>query len=102
MIEKVSIASHQNTWIDGSLGDIEWWSGWIERLRSEHPSYRVAIFYVYCSDEEVYARAEQRGRATGPWCGRPVRLSACWSPMPYGILEACTRSRPLQPGNFAA
>ena len=65
LCEKVSLVCRQNTWIDGSLGDHEWWSQWIKTCREKFPWYRIAIFYVYCEPEKVFKRALERGKTTG-------------------------------------
>ena len=55
----------QNTWIDGSLGDSEWFKLEFKKIRKRFPQYRIAIFYVYCREETVLARAKARGEVTG-------------------------------------
>jgi hypothetical protein len=49
----VSLRLRQNTWIDGSLQDHGWWSEWIGEIRNTYPWYRIAIFYVYATDQQV-------------------------------------------------
>ena len=44
--------------------------GWAVALMAQRcvagfPHYRLAIFYVFCSDAQVFARAAARGKATG-------------------------------------
>jgi len=65
LCQAVSLRLRQNTWIDGSLQDHHWWSKWINDIRQEYPWYRIAIFYVHASEEQVLARAKKRGEVTG-------------------------------------
>lgn len=76
LCQVVSLRGRQNTWIDGSLRDHKWWKGWIEAARRNYPLYRIAIFYVSCSQEQVLERAEARGRITGRFIPRDQLLAS--------------------------
>jgi uncharacterized membrane protein YgcG len=65
LCQTVSLQLRQNTWIDGSLQDVQWWTDWISHIRTVYPWYRIAIFYVYAKKSQVLARAHQRGQVTG-------------------------------------
>jgi len=65
LAEKAALRGSQHTWIDGSLGDHRWFSNVFANIRVKHPQYRIALVYVYASDEEVYKRAAERGKQTG-------------------------------------
>lgn len=62
---ELALTRGQNTWIDGSLGDHEWFRLEFAKIRQRFPQYRIAIFYVYCAEETVLARALSRGQKTG-------------------------------------
>ena len=61
-------------WVDGSLRDKEWYRQVFEHLKRDHPKYRIAIFHVVASDEEILSRAKRRGELTG----RHVPESEIW------------------------
>eukprot|EP00929_Paragymnodinium_shiwhaense_P118126 TRINITY_DN8984_c0_g1_i1.p1 TRINITY_DN8984_c0_g1~~TRINITY_DN8984_c0_g1_i1.p1 ORF type:complete len:750 (+),score=129.74 TRINITY_DN8984_c0_g1_i1:99-2348(+) len=65
LAQEVALERSQNVWIDGSLRDHVWYTQVFADIRARFPKYRIAIFYVYCSIEEVLRRAEQRGHDTG-------------------------------------
>eukprot|EP00501_MAST-03F_sp_TOSAG23-6_P002591 GSMAST32.ASY1.ANO1.2732.1 assembled CDS len=48
--QEVGLQDSVNMWIDGSLHDV------FTTLRLRFPQYRIAIFYVYCSEQEVRRR----------------------------------------------
>jgi hypothetical protein len=62
---ELALRAGENTWVDGSLRDHDWYSGLFSSLRSRFPQYRLAIFYVHCSEEKVYERAARRAKVTG-------------------------------------
>ena len=41
-------------------------------IHERHPLYRIAIFYVHCSEEVVFERAERRAEVTGRHIPRAV------------------------------
>jgi len=63
--QTIAMRDSQHTWIDGSLGDYEWYTKVFANIRTKYPQYRIALIYVYCSEEEVYRRAKRRGDQTG-------------------------------------
>ena len=50
---ELALRAGEHTWVDGSLRDHDWYSGLFSSLRSRFPQYRLAIFYVHCSEEKV-------------------------------------------------
>ena len=76
LCQTVSLNLRQNTWIDGSLQDHEWWSQWISEIRKKYPWYRIAIFYVYATQDLVLERAESRARVTGRYIHKEKLLSS--------------------------
>lgn len=62
---QVAMQKAQHVWFDGSLRDGEWYSMVFERIRNEFPNYRIAIIYVFASEEKVRERARVRGERTG-------------------------------------
>ena len=65
---ELALRAGEHTWVDGSLRDHDWYSGLFSSLRSRFPQYRLAIFYVHCSEEKVYERAARRAK---------VRVAVC-------------------------
>jgi len=63
--QEVAMARSQNVWIDGALWDHEWYSAVFRDIRERFQKYRIALIYVYCSQEQIFERAEKRGRKTG-------------------------------------
>uniref|UniRef100_A0A7S1X8C5 Zeta toxin domain-containing protein n=2 Tax=Tetraselmis chuii TaxID=63592 RepID=A0A7S1X8C5_9CHLO len=51
--------------VDGSLRDVDWYSGLMDRIRAEFPRYRIAILHVHAKKETILQRAERRGKVTG-------------------------------------
>jgi hypothetical protein len=76
LCQTVSLQLRQNTWIDGSLQDHEWWSEWIGGTRQKYPWYRIAIFYVHAQENQVLDRAYQRGLVTGRFIEKEKLLSS--------------------------
>ena len=60
LAQEVALSNRQNIWIDGSLGDHEWYSAVFDDIKERHPDYKIAIFYVYCDP------VRQIGRERGP------------------------------------
>lgn len=65
LAQEVAFSGGHNIWIDGSLGDCNWYSSLFREVRRRFPQYRIAIIYVHCSEAKVLERAERRGRQTG-------------------------------------
>eukprot|EP01052_Picozoa_sp_SAG31_P023874 SAG31_NODE_1995_length_6708_cov_49.258889_2_plen_438_part_00 len=64
--QEVALRARQNTWIDGSLRDHDWYgNNVIPEIRHKYPHYRLAIFYIYCSHEQVFERSRKRAEKTG-------------------------------------
>ena len=74
--QEVALNNCQNVWIDGSLRDHEWYSSVFDDIHERHPLYRIAIFYVYCSEEVVCERAEKRAQVTGRHIPREKLLAS--------------------------
>jgi len=72
LAQEVAMSSHRHVWIDGSLGDAEWYENVFLGMRKRFPHYRIAIVYVHCSAEKVFERAERRGRETGRYVPKPL------------------------------
>ena len=70
--QEVALNNCQNVWIDGSLRDWKWYEKVFDDIHERYPIYRIAIFYVYCSEELVYERAERRAEVTGRRIPREV------------------------------
>eukprot|EP01060_Flectonema_neradi_P008400 TRINITY_DN16002_c0_g1_i1.p1 TRINITY_DN16002_c0_g1~~TRINITY_DN16002_c0_g1_i1.p1 ORF type:complete len:462 (+),score=82.14 TRINITY_DN16002_c0_g1_i1:44-1429(+) len=63
--QEVALGMKKNTWVDGSLRDGEWYKSQFERIKLEHPEYRIAIIHVTAPLETVIQRALSRGESTG-------------------------------------
>lgn len=63
--QEVVLKAAQNVWIDGSLHDYVWYTSLIDDIRKKYPIYRIALFYVHCSNATVYERSARRGLDTG-------------------------------------
>jgi hypothetical protein len=70
--QEVALNNCQNVWIDGSLKDWKWYESVFDDIHERHPLYRIAIFYVYCSEDVVFQRAERRAQVTGRHIPRDV------------------------------
>lgn len=60
-----ALRDRRHIWVDGSLRDGEWYSGEFERIRREHPTYKIAIVHVVATRSAVLQRAERRAEITG-------------------------------------
>jgi len=65
LCQEVAMTRSCNVWIDGSLGDAEWFAHEFKNIRKRFPHYRIAIVNVHCSDGKIFSRAAQRGNQTG-------------------------------------
>lgn len=54
-----------NVLIDGTLRDSNWHQRYIERLRNDFPSLKIAILHIVAPKEAVFERAEKRAAETG-------------------------------------
>lgn len=54
-----------NVLIDGTLRDSDWHKQYIERLRKDFPSLKIAILHIVAPKEAVLGRAEKRAAETG-------------------------------------
>jgi len=63
--QEVAMRGSQNIWVDGSMGDHEWYTRVFMRIRRCFPKYRISLIYVHCSEEQLFQRAEKRGKMTG-------------------------------------
>ena len=61
----MALSRSANIWIDGSLRDGEWYRKEFVRFRKTYPQYRIAIFYVFASEQKVWERCERRAKETG-------------------------------------
>jgi len=65
LTQEVAMMGSQNIWIDGSLGDHEWYTMVFQQIRARFQKYRIALIYVYCDREQLVERIKKRGRMTG-------------------------------------
>eukprot|EP00747_Dinoflagellata_sp_TGD_P100635 gnl/TRDRNA2_/TRDRNA2_168095_c0_seq1.p1 gnl/TRDRNA2_/TRDRNA2_168095_c0~~gnl/TRDRNA2_/TRDRNA2_168095_c0_seq1.p1 ORF type:complete len:658 (-),score=120.45 gnl/TRDRNA2_/TRDRNA2_168095_c0_seq1:116-1906(-) len=65
IVQSVAMKNRQSIWIDGSLSNTEWFKGLFQDFKERYPYYRIAIFYIYASEERARARIEARRKATG-------------------------------------
>jgi len=63
--QEAALQRNKNVWVDGSLGDWRWYTEVFKDIKTRFPNYRIAIFHVYCSQEQVLERARKRGEQTG-------------------------------------
>ena len=50
-----------NVWVDGSLRDHEWYSGYFKRIKDDYPKRKLGILHVSAPRELVVERARRRG-----------------------------------------
>jgi len=65
LAQEVAMDKSQNIWVDGSLRNGEWFRTVYDDIRERFPRYRIAIFYVYASEETIRARVKSREEKTG-------------------------------------
>mmetsp|Transcript_100870 Transcript_100870/g.159028 ORF Transcript_100870/g.159028 Transcript_100870/m.159028 type:complete len:719 (+) Transcript_100870:115-2271(+) len=63
--QETAMQSRQHVWIDGSLKDAGWFGQVFDGIRKRYPHYRIAIFYVWASEDIVRERCADRARKTG-------------------------------------
>lgn len=71
---QVALYSGRNIWVDGSLRDSQWFQAVFQRIRNEHPQYRIAIIHVFADPDTVFTRARIRAELTG----RQVPEASIW------------------------
>lgn len=63
--QEAALRMQQNIWVDGSLRDGKWFRHVFTELRKKYPTYRIAIFYVYASEDVIRERIKKRAADTG-------------------------------------
>ena len=63
--QEVSLRKSTNVWVDGSLRDGSWFGKVYDDIRERFSRYRIAIFYVYASEEKIRVRVKAREKRTG-------------------------------------
>jgi len=76
LAQEIAMRSGRHVWIDGSLGDSDWYASTFAQMRTRFPDYRLAIVYVRCSPEKVFERAERRGKETGRFIPRELLVES--------------------------
>ena len=61
----VAMNKKQNIWVDSTLRNYESYRKRFREIRRKHPDYRIAIFHVSASDEEIRRRLDSREKETG-------------------------------------
>jgi len=62
---EVALRHKQNTWVDGSLADGDFYAKLFADVRNRFPEYRIAVFYVHASPERIRSRNLYRALETG-------------------------------------
>jgi len=62
---EAALQQRKHIWVDGSLRDHSWYGKVFDDIRRRYPHYRVAILYVYASEETTLKRAARRATLTG-------------------------------------
>lgn len=60
-----SLSENRDIIIDGTMRDTAFFKGLIERIRRDHPNYKVRLIYVSVGIDEAKRRVELRSRKTG-------------------------------------
>merc|ERR1719291_665639 len=60
-----AIERSQNTWVDGSLRDADFYALVFEDIRVCHPHYKISIVYVYADEAVIRQRIRTRAERTG-------------------------------------
>ena len=63
--QQVAMRSSQNVLVDGSLRGGDWFTKVFIEVRRRFPTYKIAIFEVTCTEENVRARIKERQAKTG-------------------------------------
>lgn len=58
-----ALQQRRNILVDSSLRHGSWYASLLKKLRGEVPEVRVVLVYVHTSEEIIYRRAQERGRA---------------------------------------
>jgi hypothetical protein len=65
LCQEAALKRRQNTWVDGSLRDVEWFSKVFADIRQRYPHYRVGIIVVVAAEKTIRTRIEERRVRTG-------------------------------------
>ena len=65
MIALSALQRGMNVLIDGTLRDCDWHKQYINRLRKDFPSLKLAILHIVAPKEAVFERAQKRAAETG-------------------------------------
>eukprot|EP00658_Telonema_sp_P-2_P079296 TRINITY_DN7620_c0_g2_i1.p1 TRINITY_DN7620_c0_g2~~TRINITY_DN7620_c0_g2_i1.p1 ORF type:complete len:424 (+),score=123.63 TRINITY_DN7620_c0_g2_i1:479-1750(+) len=63
--QEEALQRSRNTWVDGSLGNHQWFTSVFKDIRERFPQYKIAVFYIFCRAEQVMERAAKRALVTG-------------------------------------
>lgn len=63
--QEAALRRRQNTWVDGSLRDVAWFSRVFDDIRMRFPHYRIGIIHVHASEKAVRERVREREARTG-------------------------------------
>ena len=77
-----ALQNQRDVLVDGSLRDVDFYTDFFQRIRTEYPSYRLALIHVTADPAVIYRRAADRAIKTG----RAV---------PTDLLEASIRQVPV-------
>lgn len=73
-----------NVLIDGTLRDSDWHKQYIERLRKDFPSLKIAILHIVAPKEAVLERAQKRAAETG-WIVPPEIIGETLEQVPRSV-----------------
>lgn len=88
LIQLYALENGYNLIIDGSLRDYEWYTLFINNIKSKYPNYKIIIMYVEASYANVLIRNNKRSKITKriipPEC---IRNAYIQSAISYDILR---------------
>ena len=62
---EISLLRQTSMIVDGSLRDVNYHKTLFERIRKDHPNYKIAIIHVTAKRETIHHRAKKRAERTG-------------------------------------
>jgi hypothetical protein len=65
IIFEYAVTNSMSILVDGSLRDVVYYESLFRRIRTEYPSYRIAIIHITASRDVIYNRAATRANITG-------------------------------------
>lgn len=85
--QHIAMKNNMDVWIDGSLRNSEWYEKELQRIRKQHPQYRIAIIVITAPDEMIDNNIKRRAAETGRDIPDELRQATSIKNIGHGIVK---------------